>query len=67
MEEPARHASGYAPGQMELVGKWGETWSVEEEAHCSSTCLEEEVVPTKVAVVFFFSGAYIGRSIGKMD
>lgn len=70
MSEPARHASGCAPGQMEVVGKWGtlaasaaqwpvflwqkrEMWSVEKEARCSSTCLEEEVVPTK-AVVFFF-------------
>lgn len=34
------------------------------EALCSSTCLEE-VIPTKVVVVF--SGAYTGRSTGKMD
>ena len=66
MEEPARHASGqmelvgkwgrFAASAAQwpvLLWQKKETWSVEKEARCSSTCLEEEVVPTKVVVFFF--------------
>lgn len=74
MEEPARDASGPAPGQKELVGKgeicwlgssvllWQkrERWSVAREAPCSSTYLEEEVVPTKVVVDFFQMPTLLG-------
>lgn len=39
-------------------------WGADKEAHCSSTCLEEEVAPTEVVVVF--SGSHM-RSFGKTD